>query len=448
MTEQASSGWRPLRPAPNEGDAHASRYLLSPFTRLARTHTLMAAGDAAVALALAGSLFFDISPNAARSKIALYLLFTMAPFAVIAPLVGPLLDRLQGGRRWMIIGGATARAILCALMSRHLQSNWLFPEAFLVLVLSKTYAISKSALVPTVVRDPSELVEANAKLGLLSGIGGLLIAPVAVALRAIFHTGTPVVGLAAVVFVMAAILAFKLPKDVVAEHAIEPEEKAVLRSIGISLAASAMAVVRAAVGFLSFHIAFWFREKGTKPWWFAVAVAASSIGAFAGNAVAPKLRERLQEETMLSICLGGICVFGLFAALDGTKLGAALLSLTVGLAASIGRLAFDAIVQRDAPEANRGRAFARFETRFQLAWVLAAFVPVLVHIAGWVGLLCVGLLAFAGLASFLFGTRFARTKGKAWEGVVARSRQAMQRRRAQEIGRSAPPVKRAKSQRR
>ena len=41
-------------------------------------------------------------------------------------------------------------------------------------------------------------------------------------------------------------------------------------------------------------------------------------------------------------------------------LAAALLSFGVGLASNAAKQAFDALVQRDAPDANRGRAFARF----------------------------------------------------------------------------------------
>ena len=41
------------------------------------------------------------------------------------------------------------------------------------------------------------------------------------------------------------------------------------------------------------------------------------------------------------------------------------------------KLAFDSLVQRDAPDANRGRSFARFETRFQLVWVIGALLPLL-----------------------------------------------------------------------
>jgi hypothetical protein len=58
----------------------------------------------------------------------------------------------------------------------------------------------------------------------------------------------------------------------------------------------------------------------------------------------------------------------------------------VGFAASAGRLAFDAIVQRDAPDVDHGRSFAGFETRFQLAWVAGAFVPVIIHLPLGAGL--------------------------------------------------------------
>ena len=136
------NGWQPLsKPPRREG---ASAFVVSPFTRLARTHAAAVAGDTLIALALANSLFFDIDPNAARSKVALYLALTMAPFAVVAPLIGPALDRMRGGRRLMVIGANALRALICVLMIRDLDSLALFPEAFVVLVLAKSYHVAKS----------------------------------------------------------------------------------------------------------------------------------------------------------------------------------------------------------------------------------------------------------------------------------------------------------------
>ena len=69
-----------------------------------------------------------------------------------------------------------------------------------------------------------------------------------------------------------------------------------------------------------------------------------------------------------------------------------MLAVVVNFAAAVGKLAFESIVQRDAPQANRGRAFARFETRFQLAWAVAGLIPVVIVIPGWVGFLVVGVV--------------------------------------------------------
>ena len=56
------------------------------------------AGDAFVAVSLAGTIFFSTSVDQARGRVVLFLLVTMAPFAVLAPFIGPALDRMQQGR--------------------------------------------------------------------------------------------------------------------------------------------------------------------------------------------------------------------------------------------------------------------------------------------------------------------------------------------------------------
>ncbi len=119
-----------------------------PFGRLALTHVLMTAGDTMFAVSLAGSLFFSISPTAAKDKVILYLLLTMGPFAVVAPALGPVIDRSRGARRAMVVSSAIGRAALCPFLARDIHSLLLFPEAFAMLVLSKVYLVTKGALVP------------------------------------------------------------------------------------------------------------------------------------------------------------------------------------------------------------------------------------------------------------------------------------------------------------
>ena len=121
-----------------------------PFGRLALTHVLMTAGDTLFAVSLAGSLFFSISPTAAKDKVILYLLLTMGPFAVVAPALGPLIDRSRGARRAMVVTSALGRLVLCPFVARDIHSLLLFPEAFLMLVLSKVYLVTKGAIVPEI----------------------------------------------------------------------------------------------------------------------------------------------------------------------------------------------------------------------------------------------------------------------------------------------------------
>src|SRR6476659_1552463 len=139
---------------------------MSRFRRLTITHAAMMGGDAAMLVALADSLFLSIDPSAARSRVMLFLVISFAPFLVIAPLIGPLIDRAAGGRRLVIQLTAGARVVLMILMASYIDALALFPLVFASLVLQKTYLVSKSALVPSTVRTHDELVEANSKLGL------------------------------------------------------------------------------------------------------------------------------------------------------------------------------------------------------------------------------------------------------------------------------------------
>jgi hypothetical protein len=118
---------------------------------------------------------------------------------------------------------------------------------------------------------------------------------------------------------------------------------------------------------------------------------------------------------MLTIAAGLIAVAGFVAAITGGLGMAIVLAFVVNFSGSVGRLAFDSIVQRDAPDANQGRAFAQFETRFQLAWVLAGLPPVAFTLPGSVGFLVVGLIGAAATAIYVEGRRRGR-HGRARHG--------------------------------
>lgn len=380
-------------------ESAADAFILSPFSRLARTHAVSTAADAMVATALAGTIFFAGATSEARGKVFLYLVLTMAPFAVMSPLIGPALDRARGGRRWMIIGSALLRAFLCFLMIGDVDSILLFPEAFAVLVLQKAYQVARSAIVPSTVRTDAELVEANSKLSLLSGIASFVgAAPAALLYR--FGGAEWALGGAMVTFIVTALFGLKLPKESVARQPVDAAERAELRSVGVLLAASAMGLLRGIVGFLTLLLAFDFRGDDVPGWHFAVVVAVSVVGSLVGAAAAPRVRRSWTEERMLTAVLVLTVAAAVAAMALGGVQGAAVLAAVVGIAATAGKLAFDSIVQRDAPDANRGRSFARFETRFQVIWVIGAMIG-LITMPVTVGFLIVALTA--GFAAFSYG---------------------------------------------
>ncbi|HSH22512.1 MAG TPA: MFS transporter [Acidimicrobiales bacterium] len=405
------------------GGTSVSTSVPSPFGRLARTHALSTAGDTLVATALAGSLFFSISPDAARTRVVLYLVLTMAPFAVVAPLIGPWIDSKAGGRRSMVVLSAAARAVVCLLMVDDIDGLLLFPEAFAVLVLGKGYQVARASLVPGLVRDEFRLVEANSKLVLISGVVGLAAAAPGVALLQLGPEWVLV--LATAVFGAATLAAYRIPRTRVAVEGPGPIERAELRGAGILLAASAMAVLRAVVGFLSFLVAFALRAEAAPAWWFGVVLAASAIGALVGATVAPSLGRAIPEERILLACLVLTAGSAMGLIWVGGRLSAAFLAAVVGLCATAGKLCFDSIVQSDAPDANQGASFARFEARFQLVWVAGAFFPVVLPIPLPVGF--VGIAAVTAGAAFLYATGRRLTTTRLGATVVAGSARASRR---------------------
>ena len=181
-----------------------------------------------------------------------------------------------------------------------------------------------------------------------------------------------------------------------------------LRTAGIVLAASAMALLRGSVGFLTFLLAFALRRSHAPSWWFGLVLAASMAGSLIGTASAPRLRRLVSEERILLGALVLVTIVGLLASRAGGRPWAAGMAAAVAVAATAGKLAFDSLVQRDAPDAARGRSFARFETRFQLSWVVGALIPVVVPVPSRVGYFVLAMVAVFAAASYSGGRRAAR----------------------------------------
>lgn len=350
-------------------------------------------------VALADSFFLSVPVGAARTKVILFLAVSMAPFVIIAPFVGPVIDRIRGGQRMVVILVGLLRALVLIGMSQSLDSFALFPLAFAALILQKTYAIAKSAIVPTIVDNDDQLVNINSKLGQIAGITGFVVAVPAGLLQ--FIDARLCLGLGVLAYLFASLNAYRLPKTVIADKpagALEIEE---LHSPRVLQAATAMRVLRGTVGFNFFHLAFWLRNETAGTLWFGVAISISGLATLAANFVGPLLRRRMREQWMIAFSLVFIGLVGVGAAFSGRIVAGIILASAVNAAAAICRLAFESVVQSGAPDANRGRAFSKFETQNQIAWVAGGLVPVIFRPAGWLGFACIGLAGIAGAFVFV-----------------------------------------------
>ncbi len=448
----------------------------TPFGRLALVHVVMTAGDTLVTVSLAGSLFFSISPEAAKNRVILYLLLTMAPFAVVAPLLGPVIDRSRGARRATVVASAACRAVVCLIMANGLKSLLLFPEAFTMLVLSKVYLVTKGSLVPLLIGnraddearrrpgasaapatgdlsapgdggapvgpsdqdsetavDHNRLATANAQLGLLASLTAFAASLPAIAVVQLLG-GPWVLRLALLGFVVGTVLALRLPirkqaravPGAAATGGAAPPPAAVdasaswdppgpLAALGpaanthpeVTLAISAMSVLKGIAGFLTFMLAFDLRRDHATIW-YGPTLGLSIAGAVVGVLVVPRARRIFSEQQVLVLAVWLVALSASLTAVVGGVPIQILLAFVIGVAGGAGKPAFDALVQRYVPTAAQGRAFARFETRFQLIWVLGALLPVVSSTPLSAGDIVIAAVAGVGGLSYMTGRRAIR----------------------------------------
>jgi hypothetical protein len=364
----------------------------------------MTAGETAMAIALADSLFLSVSPDAARGKIILFLAVSMAPFVVISPLIGPRIDRLKGGHRMVVILVGIMRALVLVGISQVVKSKEIIPSiglyvlVFSAMILGKTYAIAKSAIVPSTVEFEDDLVKANSKLGQIAGLTGFIVA-IPVGLLQLIST-TAALGFGVLAYLFAALNAYRMPKIAVATKPAEKLEIEELHSASIVSTGNAMRVLRGCVGFMFFHLAFWLRGEVAGTAWFGFALGMIGVSILLANTVSPFLKNHMREPMMMLSALLAVAISGIIAAWYDRVVGGILLAAIVNAAGTVGKLAFDSTVQSDAPDANRGRAFAQFETKNQVAWVVGGLVPVIFSPSGEIGFAIVALVGIVGSALY------------------------------------------------
>jgi hypothetical protein len=370
----------------------------SGLAQLLWVNALHMAGDAMIAVSLAGTLFFTATTDAQRSNVALYLLVTMAPFAVLAPVIGPALDRLQRGRRWAIAASHLGRAVLALVMVAHFDDFWLYPAALGVLVLSKAHNVLRAAVVPRVLPSAMSLTSANARLSVFGLVTAGIAGGVGAGLAALLGFGWEL-GATAAVFAVAGVLAVRLPAHVdvptgelsadvltTAEIPVGSGRRRV--SPHVVLALRANAALRGLGGFLTIFSAFLVQATYDDGWAATLALGviatAAGLGSFAGTALGSRMHSATPDRLVL-VSAASAAAITVLAAVFYSFAMAAVVALVAAVTNALGKVALDAIIQREVPESLRASAFARSETWLQMAWVVGGAFGIALPPTGWLG---------------------------------------------------------------
>jgi MFS family permease len=388
---------------------HAKGAGESGLGRLIELHGVNTAGDAMVAVALANTLFFSVPAGEARGRVALYLLITMAPFAVMAPIIGPLLDRFRHGRRWSIAVTMLARAFLAWVLAGAVgnESFSLYPAAFGCLVASKAYGVTRSATVPRLLPEGGTLVAVNSRISLAGIVSGAFGAGLAASISTFSLAWS--LRVTFLIFCVGTVLALRLPARVdsttgetlttlsLDDTGPIPRRTSVGNAVVIALRANGG--LRAFSGFLTMFFAFLLREHpigGLRPTLaFGLVAGAAGLGSTIGTTIGSRLKAR--PDFVIAVVLTILTAAALAGAFAYGIVTVVVVAAAAGLAQSLGKLSLDAIVQRDVPEAVRTSAFARSETVLQLSWVVGGGIGIALPLNGRIGL----SIAAAGLLAML-----------------------------------------------
>ena len=394
----------------------------------ALTYAVMAnnAADAALVVALSNTLFFSAATGESKAKVALYLLITIAPFAVIAPLIGPLLDRIQHGRRIALAASFGSRAVLAIILVFNFGSWGLYPAALLMLVLSKSFAVLKSAVTPRVLPPDIDLVKVNSRLTVFGLLGGSIVAGGIAGVVAVIAGSSGALWLTAIFCVGGAYLCLRIPSwveitegevpatlgyhgddkhravlDAERMETVKPSKRRQPLGRAVVTGLWGNGTIRILTGFLTLFTAF--VAKATEhdavhqAAMLGLVGVAAGLGNFAGNAAGARL-ELGHPSRLILFCTIAVTACSVVAAFAGNIYGTAIVGLVGSAASALAKVSLDASIQDDLPPESVASGFGRSETVLQLSWVIGGALGVLLPTQFWLGFTVISVVLAIGLA--------------------------------------------------
>jgi MFS family permease len=395
--------------------------------KLVRLEFTDSVGDAAVAIALAGTIFFGTPTAEARPEVARFLAMTMVPLVILAPFIGPFLDRFRHGRRWAIGVSTALRAFLCWVLAGVVGdtgSVWLFVCALGVLVANKANTVSRAAALPRLLPEGFTLVNANSRLS-MANVVGLMVGGILGG--AISRLGPEwALRFGFLVFLVATVQCILLPARVDSAQGEReagtvfwrrkhgPDDRRRFRNMtaNVQVALAANIGAKLMSGFLTFFLAFLFRDHplGPLPPLLALGVVVAASGV--GNALGTVLGNVLRDKRPDLIALIFLCVDAVMAVVTAVFYSPATviaMGFVAGLSSQMAKLGYNALVQREVPEDVQASVFARSEAVFQVFWVAGGFLGIALPLLPNVGFgVVAGLLILAAALISIYWIRARR----------------------------------------
>ncbi|KAA9161782.1 MFS transporter [Amycolatopsis acidicola] len=382
----------------------------SGLTSLTYAVMLNYASDAAMAVALANTLFFAATSGESRGRVALYLLITIAPFALVAPVIGPALDKIQRGRRLAMCVSSIGQGLMAVLMAMHFDDWGLYPAALGMMVLSKSFTVLKSAVTPRVVPRGVTLSKTNARLTVFGLAAGGVFGAVASGVNSLIGSSGALY-FTALICVAAAVQSMRIPSwvevtagEVPATLKAQPtsrKRQPLSRDVVVSLWGNGS--VRVLTGFLMMFAAFAVKahaeQNGQSPFMQLLLLgligAAAGVGGFIGNALGSRLSFGHPTQVVLG-CVAATLASTILATVLAGIATATIVGLVGSTSSALAKISLDASIQADLPEESRASAFGRSETVLQLAWCFGGAMGLLLPPTYWLGFLVVSLLVALG----------------------------------------------------
>ncbi|WP_084106256.1 MFS transporter [Demequina sp. NBRC 110056] len=375
------------------------------FRHLAYVRLLSQGGDGMFQVGIAAAFFFDPTTATTPEAIAAGFAVLLAPFTIVGPFVGPLIDRWQ--RQRILLVGNLVRLVLVggilALLALGAPLWTLYVTALLTLSVNRFLLAAMTAGLPRVVA-PEDLLTANAILPTLGTVAAAIGGAIGGVVTFLAPDASDA-GLASAALGCSG-LAFGLSSwatVLIGRRTLGPENPlkrlrlvAQVRELGTELAVAVrylharvtpfqalgvMAAQRLLYGIMFVASILISREVLGDPdkpeealGRFTIVVGFAAVGFGLAAVLTPVFKERFSRHSWIVLCL---CVGAAGQALLAISaepwalLGAA---VVVSFAVQGGKIAVDTIVQRDTEDHVRGRAFTLYDMAYNVAFISSAVI--------------------------------------------------------------------------